>query len=355
MHRILFQVGSLTVYTYGVCIALGLIAAVTLAFYRSQKFGLNSDLMFNGSIIGFIFGMIGAKLLYIIVEWDSYMKDPSLFLNIGSGFVAYGGIILGIIAFLLYFKIKKTAVLEYAEIAIPAVSLGQAFGRVGCLMAGCCYGKPAPQGAWYGLTFPAGSEAPAGIPLYPVQIMCVVLNVLLCLFLIYVNYKEKFAGAAISLYMILYAFGRFLIEFLRNDPRGAVGPLSTSQFISIFVFIIGVGSFFVFRWYAARPVKVGGYPEDALDEAEDEEESEDDDEAEDEAEAGDEAEAADEINETAETAAEAVTAETEAITDEAAEIAEKAEASAEDAADAAAEAAETITEAAEEAKDPAEL
>lgn len=274
MHRVLFQIGSVTVYTYGVCIALGLIAAVTLAYYRSQEFGLNADYMFNGGIIAFVFGMIGAKLLYIIVEFKSYMADPSLFLQFGSGFVVYGGLILGIAAYLIYFRIKRVPVLQYLEIAVPAVSLGQALGRVGCVMAGCCYGKVCPEDAWYALHFPAGTEGMAGVPLYPVQVMCVILNLILCAILIWSNYKEKLAGLSFSLYLTLYSAGRFLIEFLRNDPRGFVGPLSTSQFISIFTFIIGVGAFFVFRWYKADPVKVGGYPETKKEEPSEETEEE---------------------------------------------------------------------------------
>ena len=275
MHRVLFQIGSVTIYTYGVCIALALVAAVTMAYYRTSKFGLNADNMFNGGIIAFIFGMLGAKLMYIIVELDDYLKDPSLLLQFGSGFVVYGGLIAGVAAFLLYFKIKKEPVLQYADIAIPAVSLGQAFGRVGCLMAGCCYGKSCPADAWYAIRFPVGTEGLHGVPLYPVQIICILLNLILCGILVWSNYKEKFAGFTFSLYMILYSFGRFFIEFLRDDPRGTVGPFSTSQFISIFTFAIGIAAFFILRWYHDRPLKVGGYPEEeAKDEAAEEVDSE---------------------------------------------------------------------------------
>ena len=282
MHSILFQIGSFTVYTYGVCIALALIAAISMAFFRAEKFGLNSDVMFNAGILGFIFGMIGAKLLYIIVELDTYIENPKLLLNFGSGFVVYGGLVLGIIAFVAYLKIKKQRVVEYADLAIPSVALGQAIGRVGCLMAGCCYGRECSESFFLGIHFPEGAQAPVGVPLYGTQIICIVLNVLLCLFLIWINYREKFAGMALSLYMILYSLGRFFVEFLRGDDRGAVGPLSTSQFIAIFTFVLGVALFFIFRWYQARPLKVGGYPEEEEEEeeADEAEESEETEEAE---------------------------------------------------------------------------
>lgn len=280
MHSILFQIGSFTVYTYGVCIALALIAAISMAFFRAEKFGLNSDVMFNAGILGFIFGMVGAKLLYIIVELDTYIENPKLLLNFGSGFVVYGGLVLGIIAFVAYLKIKKQRVVEYADLAIPSVALGQAIGRVGCLMAGCCYGKECSESFFLGIHFPEGAQAPVGVPLYGTQIICIVLNVLLCLFLIWINYREKFAGMALSLYMILYSLGRFFVEFLRGDERGAVGPLSTSQFIAIFTFVLGVALFFIFRWYQARPLKVGGYPEEEEEESEEADEAEESEETE---------------------------------------------------------------------------
>ena len=94
------------------------------------------------------------------------------------------------------------------------------------------------------------------------QEACIILNLILCGILVWSNYKEKFAGFTFSLYMILYSFGRFFIEFLRDDPRGTVGPFSTSQFISIFTFAIGIAAFFILRWYHDRPLKVGGYPEE---------------------------------------------------------------------------------------------
>ena len=334
MHRILFQIGNITVYSYGICIALGLIAGMTLVYFRSLKFGLDGDRMFTSAIIAFIFGMIGAKLLYIITELNYYIENPKALLQFGSGFVVYGGLILGIAAFFMYFKIKKASALEYAEVAICGVSLGQAFGRVGCLMAGCCYGAPAPEGAWYGMTFPVGTEGVAGIPLYPTQVISVILNLVLCGILIWASYKEKFAGFALSLYLMLYSFGRFFVEFLRDDPRGSVGPFSTSQFIAIFVFAIGVALFFVFRWYGARPVRVGGYPEDEMMEELDaemeavvrEEFTEIEEAVEETEEAAEEAEeAVEEAAETAEETAEEAVEEAVETVEEAAETVEEAE------------------------------
>ena len=125
---------------------------------------------------------------------------------------------------------------------MPGVAFAQGCGRIGCFLAGCCYGKE--TSAWYGVTFPADSLAPAGVSLIPTQLISSAGDFLFALILFVLQrrlYKKngKTSGAVAGVYLMLYAVGRFLIEFLRNDPRGSVGVLSTSQFIAIFMFAAG--------------------------------------------------------------------------------------------------------------------
>ena len=116
---------------------------------------------------------------------------------------------------------------------MPGVALAQGLGRVGCFLAGCCYGRPA--GSCWGVVFPAGSMAPAGVRLIPTQLYSAAGDVLLCLTLLIYDRKKHADGGVLALYLTLYSIGRFLIEFLRNDARGSVGVLSASQFIGLFV------------------------------------------------------------------------------------------------------------------------
>ena len=121
---------------------------------------------------------------------------------------------------------------------IPCVSIAQGFGRVGCFLAGCCYG--APTDGPLAVIFPEGSSAPAGVPLIPTQLISSAGMFLITLVLILYAKRDRRAGRVGALYMILYSAGRFVIEFFRSDYRGEVGIFSTSQFISLFIAAIGI-------------------------------------------------------------------------------------------------------------------
>lgn len=262
MKPILFSIGEFNVYGYGLMLALAVVAAFVVSMIRAKFFyKTNPDLLFNAGLVGIIFGLIGAKLTYWIVEIKAVIANPKMLLDLGGGFVVYGGIILGVLMPVLYLKlIKKERALPLLDLAMPAISLGQAIGRVGCLLAGCCYGAEAPEGSWFAITFPAGAEAPVGIPLYPTQIMSSVGNLLLFAFLLIYTNRERFAGEVVSFYMVLYAIGRFVVECFRADPRGNVGALSTSQFISIFMFAGGIALWIILKKKNYAPIrKLGRY------------------------------------------------------------------------------------------------
>lgn len=244
MHSVLFKIGSVTIYSYGAMIALGMLAALALAYYRVKKAGLQTDMVWNIALYGILGGLVGAKLLYIITELGAIIENPALLLDVGNGFVIYGGIIGGVLTVWLYCKVKKVSFMDYLDPVIPAVPLAQAFGRIGCFFAGCCYGK-ATDG-WCGVVFPAGSLAPAGVPLIPTQLLSAAGDLLIVALMLLVSRHRKYRGQVAAWYMLLYGVGRFLIEFLRNDPRGAVGILSTSQFLSLFIVLGGV--FFSLLW-----------------------------------------------------------------------------------------------------------
>ena len=256
MCTVFFKIGSISIYGYGVMMALGLISAVSLGCYRAKFYNIDPDVFFNGAFWGIVFGLLGAKVMYWIVEIREVIADPRIILDVGSGFVVYGGLITGIITPYFYFtKVKKGSTLDKLDLAMPSISIGQFFGRMGCLMAGCCYGRALDSHAWYGMTFPVESSAPAGIELYPTQLMSAIGNLLLCIFLIIMTERVRFRGQVISLYMICYSVGRFLIEYLRDDPRGTVGIFSTSQFISIIMFTGGVILWFVFKKIGLPPLR----------------------------------------------------------------------------------------------------
>ena len=245
MRLELFKIGPFTIDSYGLMIARGVIAAFILGMHRARKRGLDPDQLFNMGLVGVIGGIIGARLLYYITVLPDIIKDPSILWDFSEGFVVYGGLILGILAPLLYTRIKKIPFWQYLEVAIPSIPLAQGFGRIGCFLAGCCYGKGTD--CWIGVTFPENSLAVSGTPLIPTQLISSAGDFLIAAFLLFWGRKRRDRGQMTGLYLSLYAIGRFVIEFFRADYRGWVGPLSTSQFISIFMLIAGIGLIVISR------------------------------------------------------------------------------------------------------------
>ena len=240
MRTGLFEIGPYTVYGYGLMIAIGVIAAFWVAMYREKKWKIGDDKVFYLGIWCLIGGMIGAKLLYWIVEFPSLIADPSRFwTTMSSGFVVYGGLIGGILTGALFCRIKKISFLQYFDLVMPSIALAQAFGRIGCFLAGCCYGAETQSA--FSVVFPDSCQyAPSGIRLIPTQLISSAGDFLIFFLLIVLARRTKKPGQVGGLYLIFYSIGRFIVEFFRGDPRGAVGPLSTSQFIAIFTFIAGI-------------------------------------------------------------------------------------------------------------------
>lgn len=231
----LFSIGPVTVHGYGLMIGLGFLIAVLLGCYRCNKRGLSSDHFTSIAICVLLFGFLGGKILFIIVEYKDFFSDPLRALS-SSGFVVYGGIITGILSIIIYCKIKKLSVASYLDMFAPSVAINQSMGRVGCFMAGCCYGRETDSAL--SVVFPEGCLAPAGVKLIPTQLYSAAGMLLICIGLILYARKAKYKGEITGYYLLFYGIGRFIIEFFRNDYRGSVGILSTSQFISIFTVVI---------------------------------------------------------------------------------------------------------------------
>lgn len=237
----ILKIGGVTIHGYGLAIGVGIVCAVFMADFRAKKRDMNADAVFTIALLALVFGFIGAKLLYGVTDLRNVLKDPLLLLT-GNGFVIYGGIIGGIAAAIIYCRIKKYSFLQYFDLLAPSIALAQGFGRIGCFLAGCCYGRETSL-PW-GIVFRSSLYAPNNVKLIPTQLIMSAGDFLIAAVLLFYARKGRKAGRCGGLYLILYSVGRFLVEFLRNDDRGAVGPLSTSQFISIFTLVLGLLLFF---------------------------------------------------------------------------------------------------------------
>ena len=239
MKNELFSIGPFTVYGYGLMIAIGILAAYVTAEYRAKKHGLDPDKIFDLVIWAVVGGFAGAKVLYFLTRLKDIMENPRVLLDLADGFVVYGGIIGGIFSAMAYCKIKKLPFLKYFDLVMPSVALAQGFGRIGCFLAGCCYGRETDSAL--GIVFHNSSYAPNGVKLLPTQLISSGLDFMLCIVLILLDRKKKGDGQIAGAYLVLYSIGRFILEFYRGDLiRGNVGALTTSQFIAIFVALAGV-------------------------------------------------------------------------------------------------------------------
>ena len=239
MHPYLHVIG-MELPLYGMMILLGILVANIVAFKVSKRFETNYFDVVLLEIYGIIGAFIGSKALYLIIsykdiEW-SRITEFKYFSNIlANGFVFYGGLALAIVFILLGGKIHKLKTFSILRKFIFMIPIMHAFGRVGCFFAGCCYGRP--YKGFGAVTFPEGSQGPSGVSLFPVQLVEAVIVLIIAIVLLWLQIKKDFYYT-IETYLLAYSVVRFILEFFRYDAiRGEAFGLSTSQWISIVVFI----------------------------------------------------------------------------------------------------------------------
>jgi len=242
MRNELLSIGPVTISIFGIMVAIGVLACFTLVDYRAKKQGLDDDLIFYVGTASLFAGLLSSKLLYVILDMPNIIRSGAyLSAFIGPGYVVYGGLIGGVLTGLLLLKIKKAPFLPYFDLAAPSIIIAQAFGRLGCLVAGCCYGFTTDTR--FGIIYENSKLAPNNVRLFPTQILSSLGNFVIFFILLWYAKQKPKTGRVGALYIILYAVGRFMVEYLRNDRRGEVGFLSLSQFISIVMLIPGIWLF----------------------------------------------------------------------------------------------------------------
>ena len=238
MYPILIEFGFFKIFTYGLLVATGFLVAILLASSRAEKEGLDSQKVLDLCFYVMVSALLGARLLYVIVEYRYFLDSPlEIFKFWKGGLVFYGGLILGVLISLWYLKRNQMPMWKTADLLAPSIALGQLIGRWGCFFAGCCYGKKTDV-AW-GVTFTdPRSLAPLEISLHPTQVYLSLNAVFIFIFLMWLSKRKVFDGQILWSYGILYSIGRFLIEYFRGDDRGfpVEQVFSTSQFVGVFVF-----------------------------------------------------------------------------------------------------------------------
>jgi len=273
MHPSIITIGSFTIRSYGLMLAIGFLSGITFAAWRAKKAGENPDHIYNLSVWIVISSLLGARLYYVITHYYEFRAEESLpFLNrffieiknmfwpvsssgqIGiSGLVLYGGLIAGTLAAAIYLYAHKLNVYRYLDLIAPSLGLGEFFTRIGCFLNGCCFGKPTECAL--GMIFPENSAAGMyfpGIPIHPSQLYNSLAGLIIFVALILLERYKRFDGFTALLYFILYATGRFIIDFTRYYESDLIFlGLSHNQIVSVVVFIIA--AFFLVYYMTKVP------------------------------------------------------------------------------------------------------
>lgn len=239
-------------------IVIGFLIGLYIVYKEAQREGFNGERIIDISFWGLALGLLGGRIVYILTRLDYFSKHPiEIFYFWEGGLVFYGGFLGGLAAFYIFTKKYKMPFLKTVDMAVPSLAIAHFFGRLGCFSAGCCFGRPVDGHLPWAITFTNPlSLAPTGIPLHPTQLYDALNALIIFTILMITRRHKKFTGQQLCIYMFLYSIGRYIVESYRGDSiRGfVIEPyLSTSQFISILIFIAGAVLWRI--WSQKYPVK----------------------------------------------------------------------------------------------------
>jgi phosphatidylglycerol:prolipoprotein diacylglycerol transferase len=229
MYPVICQIGPFSIYAYGFMLVVAFIVSSALASLQAKKQNINPDIIFNLSFIVFISGIMGARILYVIENTSYYLRNPIEVIMLQRGGLSwFGGLIFGLISGVIYLKKKNLSVYKTFDLIIPFVALGQAIGRIGCLLNGCCFGKLSKFGLYYQVH---------KLVLVPTQVYSSLSLIFIFIILRFLQDRPHKEGTIFFVYLILYSLKRFFIEFWRADHEIFFLGLTLFQIISILIFL----------------------------------------------------------------------------------------------------------------------
>lgn len=239
MHPVILKFGYFTIYSYGLMVAIGFALATLLIYSRANAFGLAKDKVIDLVIIILAAGILGARLLYVILNIKFFFQNPAEIFKIShGGLVWYGGFAAAIIALIVYIAVNKLNFWTVTDLVAPYVALAQSFGRIGCFLNGCCYGIEVTQGWPLAVKFPGDAALRCPAQLYSAAALFVIFIILSAW-----QSRRHFSGEIFLGYCLLYSFKRFMMEFLRGDNPKILLGLTISQVVSAIVFLAALAVF----------------------------------------------------------------------------------------------------------------
>lgn len=283
MRKILFEIPlpffqrNIPIYSYGFMLMVAFLVAISIARWRARKEGIDPNKITDLGIYLVCAGILGARLFFIIQFFDDYKNNLfSIFKIYEGGLVYYGGLFTGIITLFLYVKKHHLPFLKIIDVVIPSAALGLGFGRIGCFLNGCCFGKIAPHMPW-AMQFPRTLDktgmvdgSPAflhqyelglvhlsdmhTLPIHPTQLYSFLSDVALFFILsAFFRFRNR-NGEVLLLFGIIYSVIRFCMELLRGDNPLLFNFFTVAQIISIGMFIVSTSLFTLSRFKAVRKV-----------------------------------------------------------------------------------------------------
>ncbi len=240
MYPELFSIGNLTIHSYGLMIAIGVLVAAVLTYREAPKENLNPDHVLESVVATMVAGLLGARLLYVMLNWDYYRVNlTEIFFAQFEGLSFYGGFLLGVLVLLLWSSWRKTGFLKMADLLAPYLALGYAFGRIGCFLNGCCYGRESD------LPWAMPASMADDVLRHPVQLYAAILAVLIFVILKQLRPRRPFVGFMLIAFFGFYGLLRFTTEFFRYEEAVWLG-LTQAQIFSLGTVIAALAVFAVF-------------------------------------------------------------------------------------------------------------
>ena len=245
----LISIGPFTLHSYGLLVATGFLAALFVTLKIGKREGYTSQQIMDMGFLMILGGVIGSRILYILINFGYYLEHPLDAVKIWQGGLVFSGGILGaLITVGWYSRRHHIPLWNLGDLWAPAASIGQGFGRIGCLLAGCCYGKPTDS--WCGIVFShPHSLAPLGIPLHPTQLYASLSAFAIFAILLVLSFRKTYPGQIFLWFLILHSTARLWIEKYRWDDRGSLGgtSMTVTQLVALGILLAAIVLLFVLK------------------------------------------------------------------------------------------------------------
>lgn len=240
----LFTIGSFSVPTYGVLVALGFLAGLTVTLRLGKRSKLPSEQLTNLAIYCALGGIAGAKLFMFLFDWQYYWQNPSEIFSLSTlqaAGVFHGGFLAALVVAIFYIRRQQLPAMQTMDCFAPGIALGHAIGRIGCFAAGCCWGRECDLPWAVRFHTDEAAPVPLNVPLHPAQLYESAANLIIFGLLYRQFHRTHRPGEIFGWYLVLYSTARFIVEFYRNHEQSLIAGLSLTQWIALGLLALGSG------------------------------------------------------------------------------------------------------------------